>query len=95
MQNPNAIRNPNTILTQSRNLTTIGEHTAREYRSRVYVGPYVFRLHQNPRFAPRMQSNVFQPGTSSHPRTNRIVEFSQSECNPFGTQGEEMEPRDT
>ena len=38
MQNPNAILNPNTILTQSRNPTPIGEHTAREYRTRVYAG---------------------------------------------------------
>ena len=37
-QNHNVIQNPHTILMQSRNPTPIGEHTAGEYRTRVYVG---------------------------------------------------------
>ena len=38
MQNHNAILNPHIIPMQSRNPTPIGEHTAGEYRTRVYVG---------------------------------------------------------
>ena len=56
LQNHNAILNPHIILMQSRNPTRIGEHTAGEYRTRVYVGrgvpwPYVPGLHCDSKIA--------------------------------------------